>query len=210
LERAVKTKDQEVAGTVGEMEVVLVAIVVVEAVAVVVVGEGVIRMKKIFLLFIQIFAIALLVWSFSAQAESSIHWLNEREYTVTVSDNNKPILSIGIEYQGKAPKGNELIKHNWRGIDTDFYHETFKNLSGSSLGIKEVKYFLDHGQLHTPRIKGEKKIEMTYGTTLIKANESLLRNNAWVWAKKENILHRIFIFTYGNQEIEVDIPLVYY
>jgi hypothetical protein len=46
LERAVKTKDQEVAGTVGEMEVVLVAIVVVEAVAVVVVGEGVIRMKK--------------------------------------------------------------------------------------------------------------------------------------------------------------------
>ncbi|MCF6204447.1 MAG: hypothetical protein L3J59_12410 [Methylococcaceae bacterium] len=167
-------------------------------------------MEKLFLSFIQIFTITIAVWSFSVQAESSTYWLNEREYTVTVSDNNKPILSVGIEYQGKAPKGNELIKHNWKAVDTDFYRETFKNLSGSSIGIKEVKYFLDHGQLHTPRIKGGKKIKMTYGTTLIKANELLFRNNAWVWAKRENILHRMFVFTYDNQEIEVDIPLVYF
>ena len=208
MEKVLKEKDQEVAGIVGVM-VALVEIAVVEAVAAVA-EEEVIRMSKLFLPFIQMFAIAIVVWSFSVQAESSIHWLNEREYTVTVSDNNKPILSVGIEYQGKAPYGNEVIKHNWKAVDTDFYRETFKNLSGSNISIKEVKYFLEHGQLHTPRIKGEKKIKMTYGTTLIKTNESLFRNNAWVWAKRENILHRIFVFKYDDQEIDVDIPLVYY
>lgn len=166
-------------------------------------------MNKFLSYFIHPLTISLLVWNTALQAESAIHWVNEREYNITVSDNESPLLSIDIEYQGKAPKGNKKIKQDWRSVDTDFYHLSFKNLSETNIHFKEVQYFLDRGQLHTPRIKDKPKIKQTYGTTVIKANESLIRNNAWVWSKRDNILHRIFIFTLDNKEFDVDIPLVY-
>jgi hypothetical protein len=166
-------------------------------------------MKILLTYVIQIFTIFLLVWNTAVQAESTIHWDNGREYKITVSDNKKPVLSISIEYQGKTPKGNKEIKHNWSTVDTDFYHISFENLSKSNLHFKEIRYFLDRGQLYSTRIKGESRIKETYGTTVIKPSESLVRNNAWVWSKKNNTLHRIFVFTLNNKVFDVDIPLVY-
>ena len=176
--------------------------------AVMVVAE-VVKMNTFLTYFIQPLTIIILVWNTALHAESSIHWVNEREYNITVSENDKPLLSIVIEYQGKAPKGNTTIKHNWRTVDTDFYHLSYENLSESNIHIKEVQYFLDRGQLRTPRIKRKSKIKATYGTTVIKANSSLIRNNAWVWSKKDNTLHRVFVFTLDNKAFDVDIPLVY-
>lgn len=171
--------------------------------------EGEINMDKLLIHLMQSFILTLFIWSATLQAESIIHWENEREYRVTVSDNNKPLLSIAVEYLGKTPNNNKIIKHNWKAVDTDFYRETIKNLSESDIHIKEIKYSLDRGQLYTPRIKGGNKIKATYGTHVIKANESLSRDNAWVWSKRDNTLHRIFKFTWNDKTMDVDIPFVY-
>ncbi len=163
---------------------------------------------KIISIIIYVFFIA--TWSCFVQAESLIHWVNEREYSVTISDNNnQPILSVAIEYIGKSPDSDKEINHNWRAIDTDFYSETFKNLTGKNIYIKTINYFLERGKLHTPRVKGKDMIQAMYGTTEIKPYASLHRTNAWVWAKKNNTLHRMFVFTKENQIIDADIPLIY-
>jgi len=192
------------------MVAVLAVIAVVAAEAEAVVAEEVTDMKKARLGMFSLILMTLIFWSKTTWAESSIEWNNDREYSLTVLDNdNKPLLLIEIKYQGKSPQGDKKINHNWKAVDTDFYQEMFKNLSGSSVHIKEIKYSLDRGPLRTPRIKSESKIKVTYGTTQIMPNKTLYRDDAWVWAKRENVLHRLFVFSYKNREIEVDIPLVY-
>lgn len=193
---------------VDEEEVVVVVVAVAAAVVVAVAEEGV-DMKIARLRILSLILMILIFWSNTTWAESAVERIDEREYILTVLDNAKPILLIEIRYQGKAPKGDKKIKQNWRAVDTDFYHETFTNLAESAVHIKEIRYSLDRGPLRTPRIKSESKIKATYGATKIMPNKSLYRENAWVWAKKENVLHRIFVFSYKNREIEVDIPLVY-
>ncbi len=183
--------------------------VVVVVVEMVVVEEEGVDMKKIRLRISPLILMTLILRSNTTRAESTIEWINDRGYILTVLDNDKPILLIEIKYQGKAPIGDKKINHNWKAVDTDFYQETFKNLTESSVHIKEIRYSLDLGPLRTPRIKSESKIKVTYGTTQIMPNKSLYRDDAWVWAKKENVLHRLFVFSYKNREIEVDIPLVY-
>jgi hypothetical protein len=108
-------------------------VVTAEEVVVAAVAVGEVKMTKFFSHRVQILIYVILVCSFSVQAESSIQWMNEREYRVTISDNNKPILSVVIEYQGKVPSDSEIIDHNWKSIDTDFYRETFNNLSESNI-----------------------------------------------------------------------------
>lgn len=185
------------------------AVEVVVGVAVVV-AEGDHNMKILSIIMCVFFIVT---WSCFVQAENSIHWVNEREYSVTISDNsNQPILSVTIEYIGKSPESpdsGEEINHNWRVIDTDFYSETFKNLTGKNIYIKTINYFLERGKLHTPRVKGKAMIQAMYGTTEIKPYALLHRSNAWVWAKKDNTLHRMFVFTKENKMFDVDIPLIY-
>ncbi len=155
-------------------------------------------------------AIVSITLSSTVQGDNSIQWINDRDYSVSILDNsNRPILSIVIKYQGKTPYDNQVKNHNWKSFDTDFYRESFTNLTDSTIHIQEIRYFLDRGKLHTSRIKGKEQIKALYGTTRIIANESLHRNDAWIWAKKDNKLHRMFLFTYNDEKIEVDIPLVY-
>ena len=68
---------------------------------------------------------------------------------------------------------------------------------------------MDRGRLYSVRIKGDEKIQAMYGSSDIKPKASLHRYNAWVWAKKNNKLHRVYHFIYNNEEIEVDVPLIY-
>lgn len=156
------------------------------------------------------FATALFSLASQVEADSTIHWVTDRDYRLSVLDNNnQPILSVKIEYQGKKPYGNEVNDHNWKFVDTDFYRESFKNLTDSTINIQKISYSLDRGRLHTPRVKNKEKVKAMYGATEINANASIHKNNAWVWSKRNNKLHRKFLFFYNNEKIEVDIPLIY-
>ena len=140
-------------------------------------------------------AIVISVLSPTVEADSTLHWLNDRDYSLSVSDDsNQPILLIAIEYQGKR-----LLD------DVDVYHESFKNLTNSTINIHKISYSMDRGRLYTALIKGDEKIQAMYGSSDIKPKGSLHRYDAWVWAKKDNKLHRVYHF----RQLEINnLPII--
>lgn len=187
--------------------VVVAEAVVAEAVAAVV---EVVKMKTVQWKIFMILLVLQTACSPQSNVDSEVNWHNAREYTmIAKTSNDQPVMEVHIEYIGKEPYGDESIDHNWRDVDTDFYRETIENKSNSGIDFKEIRYSMKRGKLYTQRVKTEADIQPMYGTTTLEPHTSLVRDNAWVWGKRDNVLHRNFVFAQDHERFEADIPLVY-
>ena len=63
------------------------------------VAEVVTDMIKVHLVMTTIILMTLTVWNTTTQADNAIEWINDREYSLTVLDNDKPLPLIEIKYQ---------------------------------------------------------------------------------------------------------------
>jgi len=150
--------------------------------------------------------LALLACSESAQRVDTT-WHNQRDYSLVLSTlAGEAVLAVEVTYQGKKPQGAFTPTHDH---DTDYYAVHLTNLCDDVIEFKRIEYYLERGALKSRREKNAFGIEQTYGQTSLIPGETVLRQNARVWALKDNTLHRELHLQVRDQRLTVDIPLVY-
>jgi len=146
----------------------------------------------------------------SATGEAKIHWYDDREYQLYVYNlGNEPLLKIDVNYNGKSPRSGKDIQHSWQNVDTDFYDVRIENISRYLIVIDHIEYVMGKGTLYSKHTKSAIDIKKDYGQSHLSPGDVMRNDNAYVWAKDDNILHRIFVLDVEGKTIRADIPLIY-
>jgi len=101
---------------------------------------------------------------------------------------DQPVLEVKRVYRGKQPWklpfGRITPSHDWQNIDTDFYSCVLRNLTDQPVKLLDVRLKLERG-IHNRKGEplGADYLRDRWGEIVIKPNETLERENNWVWGK---------------------------
>jgi len=141
--------------------------------------------------------------------------VHPREYTTTVKGPaGSELAVIKCQYLGKQPEEpiEQAISRDWKTADTDFYHYTITNVSKHPITLSKVEYRLAevrNGAVNKTASKAV--IEEEFGTAVIEPGKAVMRRNSWVWGmnQQSRTMHKTYIGRSNNQDVKLDVVLVY-
>ena len=164
-------------------------------------------MRAVYLLLLAGLAVALAACGGSDAIE--LQWHDEHDSTLTLHDDHRqPLLRADVSYLGRTPPDTD-IEPGWQPGRTDFYRTTLYNLSPGLIELQQIRHRMAKGPLLTKSAKDRAAIIADYGDYRLYPGHTLIDRDSYVWARDDNSLHRLFMFTLDDIAYEVDLPLQY-
>lgn len=133
-----------------------------------------------------------------------------RDYVITLYDHQqRPLLEAEVRYLGKQAPPGARVAHDWRRQDTDFYRTTLRNLSQRVIELHEIRYAMAEGPLYSPPRKDRTGIAADYGSASLAPGEVVHDHDSYVWARKDNVLHRTLLLSVDGTRWQAELPLLY-